>query len=42
LKKRYEKFRAHGQFSKKPSRAEEARPVLSPAVSVLSRAAATA
>jgi acetyl-CoA carboxylase carboxyl transferase subunit alpha len=43
LKKRYEKFRAHGQFSEKaPAPAEEARPVLSPAVSVLSRAAATA
>ena len=43
LKKRYEKFRAHGQFSEKAQPpAEEARPVLSPAVSVLSRAAATA
>jgi len=43
LKKRYEKFRAHGKFSEKAQPpAEEARPVLSPAVSVLSRAAATA
>jgi len=43
LKKRYEKFRAHGQFYEKTQPPdEEARPVLSPAVSVMSRAAATA
>jgi acetyl-CoA carboxylase carboxyl transferase subunit alpha len=43
LKKRYEKFRAHGQFLEKAQPpASEARPVLSPASNVMARAAATA
>jgi len=43
LKKRYEKFRAHGQFYEKVQPpASEARPVLNPAANVMVRAAATA
>jgi len=43
LKKRYEKYRAHGQFYEKVEPpAVEARPVLNPASNVIVRAAATA